>query len=62
MSEPVGALGRDGAAQAAAEFTALSLLLDPEVVPPEVVPPEVGLPAVGSPWGQAATVASTGEI
>lgn len=53
MSEPVGALTRDGASQAAAEFTALSLVLDPEAL----VPTEVG-----SPWAQAATAATPGEI
>ncbi len=72
MSEPVLALSRDGAAQAAAEFTALSLLLDPEATQPqavtreaalsEAVLPEVALPAVAPSWDETAAVASTGEI
>jgi chromosome partitioning protein len=53
MSEPVGALTRDGATQAAAEFTALSFVLDPEAVMP---------PAIAAPWAQAATAATPGEI
>ncbi len=53
MSEPVGALSRDGAAQAAAEFMALSVLLDPEAE---------AVPAVAVPWDEVSPVASTGEI
>ena len=53
MCEPVGALTRDGASQAAAEFTALSLVLDPEALVPT---------DIASSWAQAATAATPGEI